>query len=165
MRLTKYTFYAALPMLRKAVADADFIALRILHSGVPLDLQTSGLNELNFLRIRRDVSEAIPFQLGLTAAKRDNKGIICSTFNLDLFPLRERTFNVHLSEFDALKKKGFDFNKAIYEGIPFTSMQSHAMAKAKAVAIAEKNKGRPVTKMYFYKHVFTFLHRVCYNNF
>ncbi|KAG2427674.1 hypothetical protein HXX76_012323 [Chlamydomonas incerta] len=138
--VTRHNFDAMLPAVRRYLAAADFYAFDCEMTGLFLD----GHNE-NYLddmqdRYNRTAASAHAYvinQFGLSCFKRlrpdgpaGERRYAAATFNFYLFPRppeggaaaansSARRFTCDAGSLAFLASQGFDFNRCIYDGVPF----------------------------------------------
>lgn len=138
--VTKHNFEAVLPAVREYLGACDFFALDCEMTGLFLDGQQEGFLDDMQDRYTRTAAAAHQYvinQFGLSCFKRqlpDGPGGVrrytAATFNFYLFPRpaegaaasatsSAKRFLCDAGSLAFLAGQGFDFNRCIYDGVPF----------------------------------------------
>ncbi|KAG2487082.1 hypothetical protein HYH03_014327 [Edaphochlamys debaryana] len=138
--VTRHNFQAMLPVVRRYLSACDFFAFDCEMTGLFLDGQYDNYLDDMQDRYTRTAAAAQSFiitQFGLSAFKRllpDGPGgrrrYAAATFNFYLFPRppeggsapassAARRFTCDAGSLAFLASQGFDFNRCIYDGVPF----------------------------------------------
>ncbi|ORX91701.1 CAF1-domain-containing protein [Basidiobolus meristosporus CBS 931.73] len=137
MEVLRGTLDSQLPLIEKAIEEADFLSFDAEFSGLhnSLSLRSHPLDDLQtrYEKYRKNAQEFLVVQFGLTCFKwsgEDDKGFLAKPFNFYVFPTTtsgraqlDRVFVSQSSGLDFLAKHGFDFNKWVYQGIPYMTVQ------------------------------------------
>ncbi|CEI93743.1 hypothetical protein RMCBS344292_07971 [Rhizopus microsporus] len=130
MEILKSDFEQKLPFIKKAILEADFIAIDCEFTGLtPPHININNADDLaqRYSKIRSSVEEFTIVQYGVCTFKRDKEtgDFIARPFNFYIFGndpdnmQSRRVFSVDASSLAFLHSNNFDFNKWIKEGIPF----------------------------------------------
>ncbi|KAG1169818.1 hypothetical protein G6F70_008105 [Rhizopus microsporus] len=130
MEILKSDFEQKLPFIKKAILEADFIAIDCEFTGLtPPHININNTDDLaqRYSKIRSSVEEFTIVQYGVCTFKRDKEtgDFIARPFNFYIFGndpdnmQSRRVFSVDASSLAFLHSNNFDFNKWIKEGIPF----------------------------------------------
>ncbi|XP_018332138.1 pre-piRNA 3'-exonuclease trimmer-like [Agrilus planipennis] len=127
--LTIKNFKDEYPRLVKAVEECRFISIDTEFSGLSVSdkLQTSLFDTTpeRYEKLRKNCEQLIPVQLGITCFTFDsvNCSYTADIFTIFLFPrtfsLYDKRFVCQSSSLQFLCDNSFDFNKLIYEGVPY----------------------------------------------
>ncbi|RUP49521.1 ribonuclease H-like domain-containing protein [Jimgerdemannia flammicorona] len=137
MEILRDNFSRLLPKVQAAVDEAEFIAIDAEFSGLNMNPQRMREAQHETLSQRYDACRAAAqtfaiIQFGLCTFSWDSKThcYAAKPFNFYVFPTTlasraqlERTFTVQASAFDFLTRHSFDFNKWIYQGIPYMTVE------------------------------------------
>lgn len=136
MEVTAAQFEAALPRVEAALASCDYVAIDCEFTG--LSLYPSRKEEIfddmeqRYARVRQSAQSFLIIQFGLCAVRWDATAqrYEAQTFNFYTFPRPyngiDCRFTSQASSLDFLRHHNFDFNKFIYEGIPYLSLEQLA---------------------------------------
>ncbi len=141
MRLTKATYQRATPLLCKALAQSDLIAIDFEFSGHTKhqSLTNSRIDtaEDRYWKQRTAINPYLPLQLGITGAEfkspRKNGGVAEVTlypFNIPLRPCTTESealpqkYLMDTSSLDFLHINGFNFAQSFRDGVNYASMHS-----------------------------------------
>ncbi|KAI9479772.1 hypothetical protein LPJ78_003393 [Coemansia sp. RSA 989] len=134
MDVTRENFGKALAKFTQAVAECDFAALDMEMTGLyeTREHQPSRLDtrEQRYQKLKRSVEAYGVIQVGIclfTWTTKDGVGFYeAQPFNFNVFPASsvggvsvDEHFGCKTSAFEFLAKNAFDFNKWVYQGIPF----------------------------------------------
>ncbi|KAK2171272.1 hypothetical protein NP493_1085g00046 [Ridgeia piscesae] len=134
-------FETLFPDIEQSIQDADFIAIDAEFSGLrqpsSKDERPSlfDTGEERYKKLRRCVSQFTLMQIGLSAFVKDVKDnrYIAHTYNIHLFPSsfgpNDDTFMCQASSLEFLAKFNFDFNKWVYEGVPYLNNEQERKLK------------------------------------
>lgn len=126
MEVTRHNFAEVLPLVKQALADCQFFSLDCEMTGLFLaDKSGNYLDEIHD-RYQEMLASSRAFvinQFGLSAFVWEDGAYRPRTFNFYLFPRPvegvDKRFVCQSSSMDFLARCGFDFNKAIYDGIGY----------------------------------------------
>ncbi|KAJ1527889.1 hypothetical protein ONE63_007825 [Megalurothrips usitatus] len=132
MDVTKKNFASILPELKKAIDEAEFIAIDLEFTGLssggrevePLPFDTP---RQYYEKLHQKALDFLPIQFGLCIFQHDSKGnrYTYQGYNFYMYPFSklkgfpDSTFLSQSSSLAFLISHGFDFNKAFGEGISF----------------------------------------------
>ncbi|CEP08008.1 hypothetical protein [Parasitella parasitica] len=130
MEVLRKEFEQTLPLIEKAMVEADFIAVDTEFTGLTTpDVQFQNTDEIatRYSKLKSCVQEFTIIQYGVCAFKRDasNGNYIAKPFNFYIFGAdtedvqSRRVFSATPSSLAFLRSNKFDFNKLIEHGIPF----------------------------------------------
>ncbi|KAI8370663.1 CAF1 family ribonuclease-domain-containing protein [Radiomyces spectabilis] len=128
MEVLYSNFTESLPIIKKAILEADFIAIDAEFTGLHpsnIHLYPSDDPQTRYDKIRNSVKEFTVIQYGICAFKRTGDRYVASPFNFYIFGRDtneiafHRSFLSSASSLSFLLQNNFDFNKLIAEGIPF----------------------------------------------
>ncbi|KAG1667789.1 hypothetical protein FOA52_010826 [Chlamydomonas sp. UWO 241] len=132
-QVTRHNFDAILPEVKDALESCAFFAWDCEFSG--LTVEAPAMTELyddaadRYKRALRSARQFTVLQFGLSVFSRDaaTGGYTAKTFNFWVFPQQrgshDARFLCQASSLEFLACKGFDFNKVIYDGIPFVPLR------------------------------------------
>ncbi|KAK9763357.1 hypothetical protein K7432_010043 [Basidiobolus ranarum] len=138
MEVLRGTLDSQLPLIEKAIEEASFISFDAEFSGLHSNssLRSHPLDDLQtrYEKYRKNAQEFLVVQFGLTCFKwnglEDEESFQAKPFNFYVFPTTttgraqlDRVFVSQSSGLDFLAKHGFDFNKWVYQGIPYMTVQ------------------------------------------
>ena len=143
MEVTSQNFCEKLPLIRRAIENSLFVAIDTELTG----LQT---NRRNHYRLFDDVQarydkfrasahgfQVLQYGICPFSWNESRGGFEAWPINVYLFPrtsdnvrVAEQVFYCHASSIDFLVKHGFDFNKAIRQGVSFLSHEEEARIRA-----------------------------------
>ncbi|CAO3643359.1 unnamed protein product [Cunninghamella echinulata] len=116
MEISRHDFIKKVPIVKEAIDKCDFMAI------------DTELSENRYKEYKEATEKFVVIQFGLCTFKWDNPSgrYIAKAFNFYIFPTSvtgrsqtNRIFQVQAQAFDFLSKQAFDFNKWIYQGIPY----------------------------------------------
>ncbi|KAG0216662.1 hypothetical protein BGX31_000533 [Mortierella sp. GBA43] len=131
MEIHKEDFVARLPILEKAIAECDFVALDTELTGLALPAYNNKFSdtpESRYLKASLNATNFLVTQLGICTFTWSDEigGYEARPFNLPCFPANsddskagERFFKCQSSSLEFLLHNGFDFNNWIRHGIPY----------------------------------------------
>ncbi|KAK6184483.1 hypothetical protein SNE40_006951 [Patella caerulea] len=134
----KSNFEALFPFIEKAIKQCEFVALDTEFTGLQLDESCKpslfDTSEDRYLKLRRSFTHFTISQIGLSAFVNINENKYeAHTFNFYLFPhafgSSDVRFTIQASSFSFLTKHNFDFNKFVYEGVPYLNMEEELKLK------------------------------------
>lgn len=146
VEVVKSSFKDQYPVIAEAVKKCDFIALDTEFTGLKINenikssLFDGGADR--YLKLRKTITQITICQLGLSIFTKtpDENRYEARTFNFYLYPQSfgpvDQGFYCQASSLKFLCKYDFDFNKFIYEGIPYMNedqeqiMRDHIASKA-----------------------------------
>lgn len=139
VEVLKTTFEDYFPLIERCIKHADFVAIDTeftgLEKGAKERTSLFDTTEDRYQKLKSSMSEFTITQIGLSAYKRrDKNSYIATTFNFYLYPPTfgpvDARFLVQASSFQFLCKYDFDFNKFVYDGIPYLNQpQTKAVEK------------------------------------
>ena len=147
MEVTRQTFKVALPVVQEALSDCSFFSFDCEMTGLFLNSRRRNAyldeSEDRYEEARASASSFIINQFGLSAFTWDDTHStwIAKTFNFYVFPRgsEEIKFTCQASSLEFLSQCNFDFNKWIYDGIPYTTI---ALRDARLLALDAERKQR-----------------------
>ncbi|GJJ78291.1 poly(A)-specific ribonuclease [Entomortierella parvispora] len=131
MEILKESFEESLPMLQKAIAECDFVAMDTEMTGLAMPQNIPRDQDslvTRYTKVSKSASNFLVIQLGIcTFTWNDSKaGYEARPFNFPCFPSSadeakagERFFQCQSTSLEFLINNGFDFNKWIRHGIPY----------------------------------------------
>ncbi|GIY85671.1 poly(A)-specific ribonuclease PARN [Caerostris darwini] len=130
MEVTKSNFEKLLPSIKQSIDECDFIAIDTELTGLyssRSEEHAFDTMEERYLKLREQCSKFLIIQFGLSTFKYnpDEKKYTHRDYNFYVFPrphIRQAPdprFMCQASSMHFLASHGFDFNKTIYEGIPY----------------------------------------------
>ncbi|KAL4459112.1 hypothetical protein ABPG75_013977 [Micractinium tetrahymenae] len=126
MEVTRHNFAEVLPLVKQALADCQFFALDCEMTGLFLEDKSGAYLDEIHDRYQEMLASSRAFvinQFGLSAFVWEDGAYRPRTFNFYLFPRPveglDKRFVCQSSSLDFLARCGFDFNKAIYDGINY----------------------------------------------
>lgn len=131
MEVTKSNFTALLPNVQKAIDECDFLAVDTELTGLSTRVTEHAFDTIaeRYSKLRDNCMKFMVIQFGLSAFKyhpKQNK-FTHVDFNFYIFPrphIRQAPdpkFMCQTSSLHFLASQNFDFNKVIYDGIPYLS--------------------------------------------
>ncbi|CAG9326683.1 unnamed protein product [Blepharisma stoltei] len=125
MEITRFNIHTASSLIKKAINNADFLAMDMEFGGINTRsylLNTSlDSTEHRYLKLRENAKEFCPLQLGLTAFNISGASAESSTFSFYISPLEfsrnRHGFSINPGSINYLADYNFDFNKAFKEGL------------------------------------------------
>ncbi|OWF52139.1 poly(A)-specific ribonuclease PNLDC1-like [Mizuhopecten yessoensis] len=145
VEVLKSTFEDYLPLIERSIKSADFIAIDTEFTGLVKSAKERtnlfDTSEERYQKLKKSMSQFTISQLGISTFKRQDKNSYsATTFNFYLYPSSfgpvDVRFLVQASSLQFLCKYDFDFNKFVYEGIPYLNkpqqkaMKNHLHSKA-----------------------------------
>ncbi|CAO3613665.1 unnamed protein product [Cunninghamella blakesleeana] len=133
MEISRQDFVRKLPTVKAAIDECDFMAIDTELSGLhrPINKKRFDTLENRYKEYKEATEKFVIIQFGLCTFKWDNPSgrYIAKAFNFYIFPTSmtgrsqtNRIFQVQAQAFDFLSKQAFDFNKWIYQGIPYLTV-------------------------------------------
>ncbi|CEP09708.1 hypothetical protein [Parasitella parasitica] len=134
MEISREQFLQKLPEVEKAIKECDFMAIDTELSG--LHRPPTSVRLYNMVDRYQEYKEAterfLIIQFGLCTFTWDEPSgrYTAKPFNFYIFPTSttgqiqaNRVFMTQAQAFDFLTKQGFDFNKWVYQGIPYLTIE------------------------------------------
>ncbi|OAD03283.1 hypothetical protein MUCCIDRAFT_162862 [Mucor lusitanicus CBS 277.49] len=167
MEISRHQFLQKLPEVEKAIKECDFMAIDTELSGIDLTMTLSlqGLHRpptpvrlYNMADRYQEYKEAterfLIIQFGLCTFTWDEPSgrYIAKPFNFYIFPTSttgqiqaNRVFMTQAQAFDFLTKQSFDFNKWVYQGIPYlTVAEEEAFVAAASKKMSDNMPDIPI---------------------
>eukprot|EP00892_Ulva_mutabilis_P009389 jgi/Ulvmu1/6822/UM031_0026.1 len=143
--VTRHNFDEALQSIKAAIEECDFVAFDCEMTGLFLDNnEASYLDDmpLRYYKMHASARRFLVNQFGVSAFSRSaGGGYTAKTFNLNIFPRSfagsETRFTSQASSLEYLAQHNFDFNKMVYDGIPYLQL-SHKRRLVQGVDQARK---------------------------
>ncbi|KAJ3054836.1 hypothetical protein HK097_000701 [Rhizophlyctis rosea] len=139
MEVLKNNFEAILPLIEKAVEEADYIAIDTELSGLGKQkLDVLDDSQERYTKLKEAATEHLIVQFGVCTFKWDaeSKSYIAKPFNAYVYPRAssrkleiDRHFTVQSACFEFLAENKFDFNKWVSQGIPYLTHEEEAEAR------------------------------------
>ncbi|KAG1458204.1 hypothetical protein G6F46_003316 [Rhizopus delemar] len=134
MEISRQQFVEKLSIVEEAIKECDVIAIDTELSGLHRPLNNKRLYSLQdrYIEYKEATERFIVIQFGLCTFKWDASSgrYIAKPFNFYIFPTSttgtvqaNRIFMTQAQAFDFLVKQSFDFNKWVYQGIPYLTKQ------------------------------------------
>ncbi|KAK3794624.1 hypothetical protein RRG08_003770 [Elysia crispata] len=127
--VTKHNFSDIFPKIEYAINTADFISIDTEFTGLCYNDSCKpslfDSSKQRYTKLKRSVQNFTLCQIGITTFKGNvsENRYLAETFNFQLCPLPlgtcDPTFSLQASSIRFMTKYKFDFNKWLYEGIPF----------------------------------------------
>ncbi|KAI8377183.1 ribonuclease H-like domain-containing protein [Choanephora cucurbitarum] len=130
MEITRQQFSQKLSAVQKAIKECDFMAIDTELSGLhrpPTSIRLYNMKD-RYQEYKEATERFIIIQFGLCTFQWDEPSgrYIAKPFNFYIFPTSitghiqtNRIFMTQAQAFDFLTKQSFDFNKWVYQGIPY----------------------------------------------
>eukprot|EP01022_Parablepharisma_sp_SALTPOND_P028023 TRINITY_DN68_c0_g1_i1.p1 TRINITY_DN68_c0_g1~~TRINITY_DN68_c0_g1_i1.p1 ORF type:complete len:1090 (-),score=67.69 TRINITY_DN68_c0_g1_i1:3620-6889(-) len=136
MRLTKDTFHKAVPLFYHTMKRANYFAVDFEFTGITKGIQyfNSRVDTLEdrYWKQKAGMDPFFPLQIGITGVEVKDGQAILYPFNVPLWPYASKSLKHHpeYGKFNALSfgflsHNYFDFNDAMYEGVPYISYHSY----------------------------------------
>ncbi|KAI8342104.1 ribonuclease H-like domain-containing protein [Chlamydoabsidia padenii] len=134
MEIPRQEFGKKLPLIKEAIDECDFMAIDTELSGLhrPGGGKRIETRDYRYNEYKEASERFAIIQFGLCTFKWDQPSgrYIAKPFNFPIFPTSfaggrsqpNRVFHVQAQAFDFLAKQAFDFNKWVYQGIPFMNL-------------------------------------------
>jgi len=132
MRLTKTNFMQSVPLFYHTMRRAQYFAIDFEFTGhrKSTELINSKIDtpEDRYWKLEANIKSFFPLQIGITGIEIQDKKTILYPFNIPLWPsvstdLENSKYGfVNTNSFNFLSKNEFDFNNAIYDGIPYKKL-------------------------------------------
>ena len=121
MNITKSNYFYLKQPIIKLLSNCDYIAVDLEFTGTKAscDLINTKFDTVNYryFKLLNAVKPYIPLQLGLCGINiKEDKYY---PFNFYIFPDNDDIVSIDLSTVKFLASNSFDFNKAIFDGIPY----------------------------------------------
>ncbi|XP_024372104.1 uncharacterized protein [Physcomitrium patens] len=139
MEVTYGNFEELLPCIESAISSCQFIAIDGEFSGLtlthPRREEVLDDAEQLYARVRTSAQHFLIMQFGLSAFhwNVEDSCYQAQTFNFYTFPRSnggsDVRFTCQASSLDFLREHGFDFNKFIYSGIPYVTLEQLKLDK------------------------------------
>ncbi|KAL5016515.1 hypothetical protein ScPMuIL_006104 [Solemya velum] len=137
--VVKSTFEYHFPIIEASIRKADFIAIDTEFTGLDIDEKCQGslfdTSEERYAKLRKNVSQFTLSQIGLAIFTKvpDENVYQVETFNMPLLAMAfgslDVCFSLQTSSLNFLCTHNFDFNKFIYEGVPFMNEEQETQTK------------------------------------
>ncbi|KAI8367533.1 CAF1 family ribonuclease-domain-containing protein [Radiomyces spectabilis] len=133
MEISRQQFRDELPAIKAAIDECDFIALDTELSGLHRPGTSKRIDSLanRYAEYREATERFIITQFGMCTFKWDQPSgrYIAKAFNFYIFPTSmtgriqpNRVFMCQAQALDFLSKQAFDFNKWVYQGVPYLTV-------------------------------------------
>ena len=151
-QVDRTNFVQGLEALTRALAACDFVALDLEFTGTAAGGGATSVDDAHerYGPVAAAARTFLPVQVGLAAFAWDGgKGAyVARTFNFWVYPCtgpagEGRALGFHPASLAFLAAQGFDFNRWVARGIPFTSAAHRDAALARAAARRERERARP----------------------
>ncbi|KAF9566880.1 hypothetical protein EC968_003543 [Mortierella alpina] len=131
MEILKESFEASLPLLQKAIAECDFVAMDTEMTGLSAPINNYKPQDslaTRYSKVTHSAASFLVVQLGICTFTWSDEigGFEARPFNFPCFPSSvdeakagERFFQCQSTSLEFLMNNGFDFNKWIRHGIPY----------------------------------------------
>ncbi|KAF9953806.1 hypothetical protein BGZ72_005121 [Mortierella alpina] len=131
MEILKENFEASLPLLQKAIAECDFVAMDTEMTGLSAPIHNYKPQDslaTRYSKVTHSAASFLVVQLGICTFTWSDEigGFEARPFNFPCFPSSadeakagERFFQCQSTSLEFLINNGFDFNKWIRHGIPY----------------------------------------------
>ncbi|KAF9937804.1 hypothetical protein BGZ75_008650 [Mortierella antarctica] len=131
MEILKENFEASLPLLQKAIAECDFVAMDTEMTGLSAPINNYKPQDslaTRYSKVTHSAASFLVVQLGICTFTWSDEigGFEARPFNFPCFPSSadeakagERFFQCQSTSLEFLINNGFDFNKWIRHGIPY----------------------------------------------
>lgn len=143
MEISRHQFAQKLPLVEKAIKECDFMAIDTELSGLhrpPTPVRLYSMED-RYIEYKEATERFLIIQFGLCTFTWDQKSgrYIAKPFNFYIFPTSitgqvqsNRVFMTQAQAFDFLVKQSFDFNKWVYQGIPYLTKEEERVFVAEA---------------------------------
>ncbi|KAI8979260.1 ribonuclease H-like domain-containing protein [Mycotypha africana] len=143
MEITRQEFLQKLPQVERAIKECDIIAIDTELSGLhrpPTPIRLYSMKD-RYEEYKEATKRFLIIQFGLCTFTWDaaSNRYIAKPFNSYIFPTSitgqinsNRVFMTQAQAFDFLTKQAFDFNKWVYQGIPYLSKDEEKVLVAEA---------------------------------
>ncbi|KAI7902881.1 ribonuclease H-like domain-containing protein [Cokeromyces recurvatus] len=134
MEISRQQFIQKLPTIEKAISECDFLAVDTELSGLhrpPTSIRLYSMED-RYKEYKEATERFLIIQFGLCTFTWDEPTgrYIAKPFNFYIFPTSmtgqvttNRLFMTQAQAFDFLTKQSFDFNKWVYQGIPYLTIE------------------------------------------
>ncbi|KAG2228303.1 hypothetical protein INT45_011095 [Circinella minor] len=133
MEIPRQQFQSKLPIIKEAIDECDFIAIDTELSGLHRPGGSKRLDTLanRYTEYKEATERFLIIQFGMCTFTWDEKGgrYMAKPFNFYIFPTSmtgkiqpNRIFMTQAQAFDFLAKQSFDFNRWVYQGIPYLTV-------------------------------------------
>ncbi|GAX81754.1 hypothetical protein CEUSTIGMA_g9182.t1 [Chlamydomonas eustigma] len=140
-QITRHNFESALPYVREALMNCSFFAFDCEFSGIATEVLNPVLVQFDdpnsrYERILRNAKtyQIVQFGVSTFTWSAETGNYTCRTFNFNIFPAAslEVRFGCQASSMSFLASQGFDFNRWIYDGIPYRPLSLPGASVPKA---------------------------------
>ncbi|KAI8145513.1 CAF1 family ribonuclease-domain-containing protein [Fennellomyces sp. T-0311] len=143
MEIPRQQFLSKIDTVKEAIDECDFISLDTELSGLHRPGGSKRMDTLDnrYAEYREATSRFIIIQFGMCTFKWDEPSgrYMAKPFNFYIFPTSmtgriqpDRLFMTQAQAFDFLSKQSFDFNKWVYQGVPYLTRAEEREYIAKA---------------------------------
>ncbi|KAL1924252.1 uncharacterized protein VTP21DRAFT_7287 [Calcarisporiella thermophila] len=147
MEILRYNFQDYLPRIKQILEECDFIAIDTELSGLhknPIHHKITRHDSLEqrYVQVRVATSSYLVLQIGICPFRWDSEqgAYIAYPFNFYIFPSgSESAFMCKPTALEFLSKNGFDFNKWVYNGIPYLTLEQESELREKKMRIFNSN--------------------------
>ncbi|KAL7319386.1 hypothetical protein PS15m_002525 [Mucor circinelloides] len=156
MEISRQQFPQKLPEVEKAIKECDFMAIDTELSGLhrpPTSVRLYNMAD-RYQEYKEATERFLIIQFGLCTFTWDEPAgrYIAKPFNFYIFPTSttgqiqaNRVFMTQAQAFDFLTKQSFDFNKWVYQGIPYlTVAEEEAFVAAASEKMADNMPDIPI---------------------
>jgi len=141
MEVTRFNYPQLYSFVKSTLQKAHFISFDLEFSGLYLhpNLRNTSLDSMEhrYLKLHTSITSFCPLQIGLCAFNLMDSGAQATPFSFYLYPsspeVLDRTYSFQASSMNFLSQHGFDFNKAIGEGLGFLNSKEKQLLKDKEV--------------------------------
>ncbi|GAQ84865.1 Poly(A)-specific exoribonuclease PARN [Klebsormidium nitens] len=166
MEVTAGNFELVIPSIERAISRCDFVAIDCEFTGLDVNgrRREEYFDDLEqrYARVRMSAQHFLVIQVGLSLFEwcPCEQTYRASTYNCYVYPRPHGSFDLRFtcqaSSLEFLSKHNFDFNKFIYEGVPFINLstaeemyaklEQQASAAAQAANIPSTGASAPVNR-------------------
>ncbi|KAI8903058.1 cytochrome P450 [Gorgonomyces haynaldii] len=141
MDVLRSNFEQQLPSILKEIQKSEYVAMDLEFTGIGDQGKAELLDSLQdrYDRVKFTATNFIPTQVGLCCFQKAEDGYRAKAYNFYIFPktnkyVGEYDFLSQATSLNFLAENKFDFNKWIYEGIPWLNRTNEREAKAKLLS-------------------------------
>jgi hypothetical protein len=157
MNITKLNFKYLYPRVLQTIKNSNFISLDLEFSGITLTKELINSrqddNELRYFKIKENIKNFIPLQLGMCGVKCKDTHVKLYPMNFYIFPYADeqnfynKKYLFDISSINFLASNNFDFNKTFYDGIQYLSLYESEELK-KSVELNQKIQEKREEKIF-----------------
>lgn len=153
MIINKYNYSQFINQIKAILLSSDIISIDLEFTGTRLIKDCPNLKydsvEWRYIKSLVNNKQFYPLQIGICGVNFSKDTYSYSPFNFNIFP-KDGNIMLDVSSIKFLSSNNFDFNKVIYEGIPYSQIEFKSNSQIEEKI--ELQLPSVEARLYFYKH-------------